>query len=181
MNRTRRVGLLLAGVILAGCAPPPRGALYQRLLASRTPAAAPSAGASLAQYYTLGAFRVADHLAAASNALDDGMADRAQGLISADYLLIIATRSAQTAQDAMTQADQLSAPPAIQGQADRFYAAAAALATAVTATRQALAASTGAKSSALTTATQQRRAAVQGLETAMSALEGASWGPTAKR
>jgi hypothetical protein len=175
MSRACWGGLLLAAVILAACAPPPRGALYEKLIAPSTSTATPPAGASLAQYYTLGAFRVADHLASASNALDDGLADRAQGLISADYLLVIAARSAQTAQDAMTEADQLAAPPGIRSQADHFYAAAAALATAVTATKQALAGPTGANSSALATATQQRRAAAQTLETDMSALEGASW------
>lgn len=176
MRRGRLVlaslSLLLLGV--SACAPPPRGALYDRLIAQ--PTATPAAtGASLDQYYTLSAFRVADRLAAASNALDNGLTDRQQGRISAAYLALIAQRSVQSAAAALNEADQLSPPPDIRSQADHFYAAAAALATALDTTQRALALPSAPDTAALTQATQERQAAAQTLEAAMNALEAASW------
>lgn len=178
MSRRRWGATSIAVLVLIGCAscaPPPRGALYNKLIAPPPAAAAPS-GASLAQYYTLGAFRVADQLAAASNALDDGLVDRQQGLISAAYLTLIAQRSNTAAQSALTEANQLSPPPEIRSQADTFYAAAVALATAVSDTQQALAAPNGGDTSALLMATEHRRTAAQTLESEMTALESVSWG-----
>jgi hypothetical protein len=165
--------------LVAACAPPPRGALYAKLVASPTPSSPTPRGASLAQYYTLGAFRVADRLASASNALDDGLVDRQQGLISADYLTVVAERSDEAAQGALTEAEQLSAPPEIRSEADTFYAAAVALAGAVDDTQKALAAPGGGTTSSLLAATQQRRAAAQTLESVMSELEATSWGQAA--
>lgn len=170
--------LLLAALVLAAnvsCSPPPRGALYRRFVAVPTSTGAAAGGASLAQYYTLGAFRVGDQLATASNALDDGLIDRQQGLISAAYLRLIAQRSDQAATSAVAEAEQLSPPPEIRSQADRFYAAAVALATAVDDTQQALTAPAGVTTARLLTATQHRQAAAQSLENVMSALEAVSW------
>jgi hypothetical protein len=168
--------VVLALIGCAACAPPPRGALYSKLIAPPPATAAAPSGASLAQYYTLGAFRVADQLASASNALDDGLADRQQGLISAAYLTLIAQRSNAAAQSALTEANQLSPPPEIRSQADTFYAAAVALATAVSDTQQALAAPNGGDTATLLTATEHRRDAAQTLETEMTTLESVSWG-----
>ncbi len=173
-GRTSVAALALLGCV--ACAPPPRGALYNKLIAPPPAAAVAPSGASLAQYYTLGAFRVADQLAAASNSLDDGLVDRQQGLISAAYLTLIAQRSNAAAQSALTEANQLSPPPEIRSQADTFYAAAVALATAVGDTQQALDAPNGGDTSALLTATEHRRTAAQTLESEMSALESVSWG-----
>jgi hypothetical protein len=174
-GRTSVAALALLGCV--ACAPPPRGALYNKFVAPppAAAAAAPS-GASLAQYYTFGAFRVADQLASASNALDDGLVDRQQGLISTAYLTLIAKRSNAAAQSALTEANQLSPPPEIRSQADTFYAAAVALASAVSDTQQALDTPNGADTSTLLTATEHRRAAAQTLETEMTTLESVSWG-----
>jgi hypothetical protein len=185
MVRRRGVGFLVAAlalVVSVGCSAPPRGALYQRFVAAPTSTPAGPNGASLAQYYTLGAFRVGDQLAAASNALDDGLIDRQQGLISAAYLRLIAQRSDQAAASAVAEAQQLTPPPEIRSQADTFFAASVALAAAVGDTQQALAAPAGVTSSQLLTATQHRQTAAQALENVMSALEAMSWGqPAASR
>ena len=177
--RSRRwaflTGLLLALASCTACSPPPRGALYERFLAPPASTAGVPSGASLAQYYTLGAYRVGDQLAAASNSLDDGLLDRQRGLISADYLALVARRSNEAAQGALTEAQQLAPPPEIRSQADTFLAAAAALATSVSDTQQALSAPGGVASARLLTATQHRRTAAQTLVSVMSALEAASW------
>jgi hypothetical protein len=172
-GRIAIAALWLGGCV--ACAAPPHGALYTRFIAPPPATAASPGGASLAQYYTLGAFRVADQLAAASNSLDDGLIDRQQGLITADYLTLVAQRSNNAAQSALTEAGQLSPPAEIRSQAATFYAAAVALAGAVSDTQQALAAPAGAATTPLLTATQHRRDAAQTLESVMSALESASW------
>lgn len=174
----RAAGLLLAVLALSGGvarSPPPRGALYQRFVAGPTSTPGAPGGASLAQYYTLGAFRVGDRLAAASNALDDGLIDRQQGLISAAYLRLVARRSDQAATSALAEAKQLSPPPEIRRQASSFYAAAVALTAALDDTQQALSAPAGGTNAQLLTATQHRQAAAQTLESVMSALEAVSW------
>ncbi|MGI8914470.1 MAG: hypothetical protein ACR2JY_11935 [Chloroflexota bacterium] len=177
MTRRRWSWLTVVALLLTSiaCAPPPRGALYAKWIAAPTPTSTAPSGASLAQYYTLGAFRVADQLASASNALDDGLIDRQQGLISADYLTLVAKRSTTAVQSALAEADQLSPPAEIRSQADTFYSAAVALAVAVSDTQQALAAPNNTNTPTLLTATQHRRTAAQTLETVMSALETASW------
>jgi len=178
MGSRRGFCLPLVVLALAGstaCSPPPRGALYDRFLAPPASTAVVPSGASLAQYYTLGAYRVGDQLAAASNSLDDGLIDRQQGLISAGYLTLVAQRSNEAAQGALTEAQQLAPPPEIRSQADTFFAAAEALAASVSDTQQALSTPGGVAGARLLTATQHRRSAAQTLESVMSALEAASW------
>ncbi len=164
-----------------GCALPPRGALYRAVVAPGPQATAVPSGASVAQYYAVSAFRVADELASASNAVDQGLADRAQGEISDAYLALIAHRSAVTAQHALNDADQLAAPPGMQADADSFFTAAVSLADAVDATQQALDAPGGTNTAQLITATQQRQKAARALEASLNTLLAAGWGPKASR
>ena len=186
MERRRPVGwasvVALALCLLSACAPPGRGALAARFWP--TPTAVPSpapGGASMAQYYTLSAFRVADRLASASNAMDDGLTDWGDGRISDSYLQLVAQRSTTAAHEAMSDADQLAPPPGLSNQAAAFNAAADALTGALDATQQALSSPLSSRDASLRTATAQRQAAAQQLDGAMSALLAAGWGRVATR
>ena len=170
---------LALGLVVTGCAPPARGTGYARLLAPSPTAVPAPSGASIAQYYTLSAMRVADRLAAASNALDDGLADRAQGRITDDYLDLIAQRSATSAHAALDDAQGLTPPATLQAQGADFDAAAAALAGAVDATAAALQVPIGTRDATLQRATTQRRTAADALTRSLNLLLTASWGPDA--
>lgn len=183
MQHLRRAAVATLLLLLLGaCAPPPRGALATRFFPTPTPAPAPPAGgASITQYYALSAFRVADRLASASNAIDDGLTDWSAGRISENYLQLVAQRSAASAHAALSDADQLAPPPNLTNQAANFDAAAGALTGALDATQQALAAPAGSRTASLQAATAQRQAAAQQLDGAMSALLAAGWGGVASR
>ena len=173
------VAILSAVLLATGCALPARGALAAKLWP--VPAATPLAsGASPAQYYTLSAFRVADRLATASNALDDGITDRAEDRIDDAYLVVIAERSSTAAQEALSAAGQLTPPPELHDQANSFTSAVVTFAGAVEATRRALEAPAGSRGTSLLSATRQRKAAAQALDGAMSSLLTAAWGSLAR-
>ena len=163
--------MLASVVLLSGCNLP----FSPQLTVSRPSLQASVGGATLAQYFTLAAFRVADRLAAASNSLDQAFSDLAQGLISPAYLRIVAARSASSADAAENEALALQPPASLQIQAGTFLDAVRSLTSSLEDTAQALDRTTTDSNRQLAQDLAERQRAVAEVNAALTSLVDASW------
>lgn len=162
-----RLLLLLAlAVILSGCGLPVAALRGSKL-----------EGATVTedQYFTLSIFRIADHLATASNQLDQAITDWQRGLISLSYLAIVARRSAASAERAEQEAKRLHSPKELETDVAQFLAAGQALANALEDTAQALSTPVQITPGRLTRDFTAQRQAVSEINQSLSLLEGTSW------
>lgn len=158
--------LLALAVILSGCGLP------MAVLGGSKPG-----GATVTedQYFTLSIFRIADHLAAASNQLNQGIVDWQHGLISLSYLAVVAQRSAASAEGAVQEAERLHSPRGLNPDVAQFLAAAQALTNALEDVAQALSAPAQITPSRLARDFTAQRQAASEINQSLSLLVSTSW------